>query len=77
MAVVGDVDVSGGDEAAGGGAGGLHERSPSGAVWLIAVRGGVLGGGDGSSGFGGADGLVTAALVEEVEDGFLELLILC
>ncbi len=73
MAVLGDVDVSGGDEAACGGACGFHERAPRVGVWWLDSSGRAC---DGSGGFGGADGLVAAALAKEVEDGLFELLIL-
>ncbi len=75
MAVLGDVDGALGEEAAGGGAGGFHEGLPEFARRLGVVGG--FGGGEGAGGFGGADGFARAALVEEVEDGLFELVVLC
>lgn len=74
--MLGDFDEASGDETAGGGAGGPHERLPE-LARRLGGSCGVLGGGDGAGGFGGADGLVPAATAEQIEDGLFELLVLC
>ena len=73
MVVLGDDDAALGDEAAGGGAGGLHEGFPvaAGGVGFVARFAG-----DEFGGFGGGDGFASVAvcfaLGEELQDGCFE-----
>jgi hypothetical protein len=63
VAVLGDEDFVGGDEATGSGAGGFHEAFPG------LTR---FGSANQLCGFGGADGLVAAAFGEQLKDGGFE-----
>ncbi len=73
MVVLGDDDAALGDEAAGGGAGRLHEGFPVAAGGVGFVAGFA---GDQFGGFGGADGFASVtvcfALGEELQDGGFE-----
>ena len=66
MAGLRDDDAALSHETTGGGAGGLHERLPCGAIFAS----------DGASRLGGADGFVVASIGEELQDGVFELLVL-
>lgn len=65
VSALGDDDLAGGDEVAGGGADGGHEWLPCGAFGR---------GGEGARRFAGADGCAGAAGVEQAEDGLAKLL---